>query len=144
MKNSIGKFRRFALIVLFSIAPIAYADDYVDTVSTYIDAFNQQNIEEMVALSVPELRWMSVTGETLTVETRNHEELRSALTGYFASTASTKTVLRKAEASGQFVFTLEEAFWSVKGVEKSQCSMAIYQLLDNKISNVWYYPAHQC
>ena len=63
---------------------------------------------------------------------------------YFNSVPSARSEIRQLEASGNFVYALEQAFWTVKGQEKTQCSMAVYELAKGMIKHVWYFPAHQC
>ena len=98
----------------------------------------------MMDLAAPDMRWMSISGQQIAIETSNHAELRKAMLSYFESSPSTKSEICYLHESGAFVYALEEAFWSTKGVEKSQCSMAVYELVGGKLQHVWYFPAHQC
>ena len=77
-------------------------------------------------------------------EAGDQDALKQAMSGYFASVPSARSEIRSIYQSGSFVFALEQAFWTSKEVEKSQCSMAVYELVDGMIKHVWYFPAHAC
>jgi len=132
------------LISLFFSCQVIFAGENADTVERFIAAFNQHNVDVMLELSAVDMRWMSVSGEQISIETSTHAELREAMGSYFESTPSARAEVRSISESGSFVSTLEEAFWSSGGAEKSRCSMAVYELFEQKIQNVWYFPAHQC
>ena len=122
----------------------AMASSPSETVQKFVYAFNQHNVDGMLALSSFDLKWMSVAGEKVSVQASTHETLREAMQGYFKSTPSARSEIKSIRESGTFVFTLEKAFWLSAGAEKSQCSMAVYELRENKIENVWYFAEHKC
>jgi len=129
---------------LFFSCQVIFAGENADTVERFIAAFNQHNVDVMLELSAVDMRWMSVSGEQISIETSTHAELREAMRSYFGSTPSARAEVRSISEIGSFVSTLEEAFWSSGGAEKSRCSMTVYELFEQKIQNVWYFPAHQC
>ncbi len=45
--------------------------------------------------------------------------------------------------SGSFVAVRERAFWQGKDGEKSQFSLAVYEVRNEKIVRVWYFPAEK-
>jgi hypothetical protein len=132
------------LISLLFSCQVAFAGENAETVERFIAAFNQHNVDAILELSAVDMRWMSVSGEQISIETSTHAELREAMGGYFESTPSARAEVRSISESGSFVITLEEAFWSSGGAEKSRCSVAVYELFEQKIQNVWYFPAHHC
>lgn len=115
-----------------------------ESVERFVAAFNQQDIDAMLDLAAQDVRWMSVAGDQLSIETSTRHQLREAMTGYFASTPGTRAEIRSITESGSFVHTVEKAFWNSNGVEKNQCSMAVYELIEGKVRNVWYFPAYEC
>ena len=133
-----------AIILFVVFSHSAIAEGGAKTVERFIEAFNKHDVEAMLTQASSDSRWMSIAGQKLSTETSTHEELRSAMTGYFESIPSARSEVRSIKESGPFVYTLEEAFWSSNGTEKSQCSVAVYELSENKIQNVWYFPAHDC
>lgn len=136
--------RAKTLVPLLFLCQVAFAGENTERVEQFLSAFNQQDVDAMLEFSAPDMRWMSVSGDRVSVETSTHAELRAAMAGYFESTPGTRSEIQSISESGPFVHTLEKAFWISDGAERSQCSMAVYELLDGRIQNVWYFPAHQC
>lgn len=137
----------YFLLVLFGLLffPIACAaDEPADTVSRFVDAFNAHDVDAMLELAADKIRWMSVAGDKAVVEAAGHDELRSSMTDYFSSVPSARSKLRSLVASGPFVQAIEQAYWESDGAEKNQCSVSVYEIVDGKISNVWYFSAYQC
>ena len=122
----------------------AFAGTSAETVKHYVQAYNDRDVEKMLASVATDIRWMSVAEDAVSVETSNRIELRAAMSAYFLSTSNTRSELRSIVESGPFVHTVEEAFWSTADGVKSQCSMAIYELAEQKIRNVWYFAAYPC
>lgn len=136
--------RAKTLVPLLFFCQGVFAGDNSELVERFVSAFNQQDLDAMLEFSAPDMRWMSISGSRISVETSTHAELRAAMAGYFENTPGARAEVRSISESGQFVHTLEKAFWLSGGAERSQCSMAVYELLDGKLQNVWYFPAHQC
>lgn len=110
-------------------------------VRNFVAAFNQQDVPAMLMLTTHDVRWMSVDGDSVSVETGNSAELREAMQQYFADRPSSHSVLLDLSASGDFVTTLEQA-GSID--QRGQCATAVYEFAGDLIRNVWYYPAHNC
>ena len=136
--------RLFIVMLCCALSQTLYAQSSVVTVKGFVAAFNAKDIEGMLQLANTDIQWMSVSGQTIVSEASSQEALRKAMTGYFAGVPSARSEIRTIHQSGAFVFALEEAFWTSNGVEKSQCSMAVYELTGAKIKHVWYFPAHAC
>jgi hypothetical protein len=139
-----NKVRVKTLVSLLFLCQFAFAGENADPVERFVSAFNQHDVNGMIELTTPDVRWMSVSGKQISIEASTHAELSAAMTGYFESTPGARAEIGSISESGQFVHTLERAFWLADGAERSQCSMAVYELLDGKIQNVWYFPTHQC
>lgn len=131
-------------LILFLAPNWAFAAQETETVKAFVEAFNKRNVDAMLALAAPDLKWMSVSGQQISTETATHSALRQAMQSYFKSTPSARSHIRQIQQSGAFVYALEEAFWQADGTEKSQCSMAVYELKKGKVQHVWYFAAHQC
>ena len=130
--------------VLFAISTSTYSADAQEQVKRFVDAFNERNLNQMLELVAVDMKWMSVSGENISTETNNHSELKQAMLSYFESTPSAKSKILSLHLSGDFVYSLEKASWQSKGLEKNQCSMAIYQFSAEKIQYVWYFQSHNC
>lgn len=132
------------LLASLSFNQMASAAESAKLVERFVQAFNQHNVDAMLELSTEDLHWMSVTGPKITIETSNQAELQESMVSYFESTPSVRSEVHSVTESGPFVFTVEEAFWLHNGIEKSQCSIAVYQFESAKIQSVWYFPEHSC
>lgn len=128
---------------VFMVSPVV-ASDEIKTVERFVESYNQQELDAMLALTTPDIHWMSIGPATLSVETSDRKQLRKAMSGYFSGDNKNHSKIRSISQSANFVHTTEEAFWFSDGMEKSQCSMAIYELKNTKIKYVWYFPAHPC
>lgn len=113
-------------------------------VRQFVEAFNQKDVDAMLFIAAEDMSWMSISNQKLELETASRAKLRESMLAYFKSTPSARSEIRSIHESGPFVYSLEQAFWAVKGKEKSQCSMAVYEFSDDKIRNVWYFPSHEC
>lgn len=133
-----------ALVAMCFFSGLTIAKENSDTVVQFVDAFNAKDLDGMLAVVNKDMRWMSVTGHTITTETSSIEELRQAMESYFKSVPSAKSHVHHLHQSGNFVYALEQASWQSKDQLKSQCSMAVYEFSATRIKHVWYFPAHQC
>ena len=94
-----------------------------------------------LALVTDDIRWMSVDGAGISVETGNADELRKAMVEYFEARASSHSQLLDIHSSGPFVTTLEQAGSRDR---PGECAIAVYEFSGQLIRNVWYYRAHAC
>lgn len=113
-------------------------------VEAFVGAYNQRDVDAMMRLAHPDIRWMSVGGDAIATETSGADALRSAMVAHFSDARLTRSDLESIEASGQFVHTVERATWDGGAGYLSQCSLAVYELDSGLIRNVWYFPAHAC
>ncbi len=120
------------------------ADSSLATVDRFVAAFNAKQPNEMLSLCNGDFRWISVDEAGMTVTVEGKEALRASLLEMFESDTRTRSVLLEKFESRSWVTTLERATWTAGGEQKSQCSVAIYALRDNRISAVWYFPSHDC
>ena len=113
-------------------------------VRSFVEAFNAHDVPRMLTFVAPDLRWMTVTGDKIGLETSDTKSLSDSMQKYLQRLPSARSELRSVTASGAFVNTVEEARWEANGRPRSQCSVAIYEIADSRIKNVWYFPAHPC
>ena len=95
----------------------------------------------MLSLTTDDIRWMSVDGAGVSVETGDANELRQAMVEYFEARASSHSRLLNIHANGPFVTTLEQAGSEDRA---GQCATAVYEFSGQLIKNIWYYRAHTC
>ncbi|MBV35625.1 MAG: hypothetical protein CMP47_09245 [Rickettsiales bacterium] len=132
------------LMGLFLSQLSAASQPELQVVKSFVTAYNQQDLESMLELTTSDVSWMSVESKKLSIITAGKEQLSKAMQGFFANSNHGRSEILSIQGSGDFVHTVEKAIWSSEGKEKSRCSVAIYELKELKILNVWYYPAHQC
>lgn len=145
--NHAKTFVRVLLLIVAQLvlahAPRAQATSQ-DLVLAFIEAYNTQDVDEMLALVTADIRWMSVEGVRIRMQTVGKEALGSGMRGYFDNLPSARAEVRDIRQLDDFVTVVEAALWEENGVAQSQCAISVYQVSAGLISNVWYYPARQC
>lgn len=111
-------------------------------ISPYSQAWNDKDIQTMSALMHPNIEWISVEGTSLKVEINGKDALVKEMTSWFESDTLPKGSLKGWSFNGDYVAVTETAHWVNKeGEAKSQSALTVYQLEDNLIRRVYYYPA---
>lgn len=113
-------------------------------VRSFIDAFNAHDVDAMLSMAADDIRWMSISGSTLSAEATGKTELAASMRQYFTQFSTARSVVRSVNAEGRFVTTIEEARWEVRQEPRSQCGVAVYEVDGAKIRNVWYFPPVPC
>jgi uncharacterized protein YndB with AHSA1/START domain/ketosteroid isomerase-like protein len=111
-----------------------------DVVRAYLQAYNQHDVERMLGFLAPEFVWLSVTGDSVVVEARGVDALRSQMMAYFRRLPSTRSELEEVIALGPWVSARERAHWITASGPRSQASLSVYEVRDGLIRRVWYYP----
>lgn len=124
--------------------PLQEQPKSVQVVKQFIQGFNNHSVEQLLQQTTENVHWFNLSGAKMDIETSTQHELAAAMSDYFASLNDAKARLRQIVVSANYVSTVEEVTWSHDGEQSSQCSLGVYQLKGNKISAVWYYPAHTC
>jgi len=133
-----------AILMSFCCLVSATQNDNSMVVKSFINAYNQQNVSLMTSKMTDDIKWMSISDDTIIIETNSKATLSHAMTSYFASGVNTKSTLENLFSHGDYVSTVERATWVSDGQQKSQCSVAVYQLANTLISHVWYHAAQPC
>jgi len=111
-------------------------------VAQHVRAFNAGNVEGMSKMQHPQIQWLSVKGNVVSVEVNGRAELAKNMTEYFKSPTKVTGTLRDWSINAPYVSVTETASWTAAdGTQKSQSSTTVYELEDNLIRRVWYYPA---
>jgi limonene-1,2-epoxide hydrolase len=113
----------------------------VRIVRAYIDAFNQHNISAMAERVAPDFVWFNVTSDRATVEVKGRDMLRKTLSNYFEGTPTVRSEIDGVANAGDYVSFRERATWSSLLGQRSQSSLAIYEVKGGLITRAWYYPA---
>lgn len=112
-------------------------------VERFLTAYNDHDVGEMLTMVHPDVRWVSVSGDSSTIEAEGAAELESSLRSYFASLPSARAAVLSIMAAGRFVAVSEHVRWEADGFARSQTALAIYEVTSDRIRRVWYYPAQR-
>jgi hypothetical protein len=142
-----GKFLiALLLLSVTTAATIAIADnDAPDEVLThFVDAYNRHDIAEMLGLVADDVRTMGIIGESMSVWSTGKEQLASMLADNFKNTPTNRSVILDKSRLGNFVTAVEQAVWEAGGETNSQCAVAVYEIENGLIRNVWYFAEQPC
>ncbi len=151
MGNRVPLYRtvRIAAVMLFVLATTmssTLAQEAPDRspsriVEQFISAYNAHDIDAMLGFVHPGVQWLSVDGDTVLVQTSGADELADALKGYFKSVPSSRSTVESMMTAGRFVSVWERAHWERNGAPASQSALTVYEIQDDHIVRVWYYPS---
>ena len=112
------------------------------TLRAYLDAYNRHESEAVAALLAPDVKWLSLDAEKLTVDGDGRGALRIWLAGYFNSLPDVRSEFLSIEQTGAFLSVRERASWTAKdGIRRSQQSHGVYEIRDSLIARAWYFPS---
>lgn len=111
-------------------------------VSAHVDAFNEGDVAGMSKMQHPNIEWLNITGSAMTVQSSGRAALAKNMQDYFNSTTRVTGTLRNWSLNGDYVSVTETVRWkAADGKTKTQSAITVYQLEDNLIRRVWYYPS---
>ncbi len=135
---------KILLIWLLFFNHSALADSYHTTIQAFLHAFNVKDVDAMLDNTDPGIAWMYIDGDSIHIETTGHNALQKAMEQYFDDFPSSQSELIALNVSGNFATAIEKASWQHQHTPRSQCSVSVYQFAQDKIMNIWYYPATAC
>lgn len=111
-------------------------------VRAFIDAFNTHEPSQMIKLCAEDIKWGYVSQDSHDLAGQGKEQLATEMEAYFQSTPDVRAKAENIIVTGNTVAVIERVYWkpSGKDQEKTQSSIAVYQLSENLIQSVWYYP----
>ncbi len=129
------------LVFVFSFPMLAAPTDSASmaTVEALFVAFNAHDTEAMQKLVADDVVWFTVAGDSMAKDVAGKEALGKWLTGYFRSLPTVASTIEDVVANGPFVSLRERVRWQGKNGEKTQASIAVYEVEEGKIKRVWYY-----
>lgn len=119
----------------------AWAQSPGDVVERYLAAYNDHDVAAMLALAHPDIRWLSIDGDRLRVETEGADALGEALRDYFETVPSARSTIESMMVAGNRVSVRERAHWESKSGPQSQAALSVYEIADGQVRRVWYFPA---
>lgn len=134
-----GRFSLFALVFLGALSAAAESPEAL--VERYIDAYNAHDVDAMLDLAHPDIRWLRIDGANVHVEADGASALAEALRGYFEAVPSSRSRIDWLKSAGQRVTLRECARWRQAERWREQCALSVYEIEDGRIADVWYFPA---
>ncbi len=112
-------------------------------VDRLLQAFNDHDVDAMLAGVTDDIGWYYVQDAAVTVEAEGKQALRKGMTGYFKAIPSARSAFEESMVSGAYVTVRERASWRQQEQDLSQSSLAVYQVRDGLVARVWYYPVER-
>ena len=113
----------------------------IRVVRAYIEAFNRHDIPAMAERVGADFVWFNVTSDRATVEVKGRDSLRKTLSNYFEGTPTVRSEIDGVANAGDYVSFRETARWNSLLGQRTQSSLAIYEVKGGLITRAWYYPA---
>lgn len=111
-------------------------------ISAHMEAFNKGDIAQMSKMQHQNIEWLNVENSVLKTEVSGRAALAKNMETYFQSPSRVKGTLTNWNLNGDFISVTETANWTnVEGEAMSQSALTVYQMEDNLIRRVWYFPA---
>ncbi len=113
-------------------------------VNALIYAFNEHDPKKMTSHvdQAIELYYVDDNGKSeKALDTSS--ALEKEMTGYFRAFPDVRSTVKGSTVVGRFVSVHERVEWTRKGKKTSQYSLAVYEIRNEKIRRVWYYPAQR-
>ncbi len=121
-------------------APVQRDTSAAAVVRGYLQAYNAHDTEAIVALLSPEFVWLSITGDSTTIEARGIAAIRAQLESYFRSLPTARSEVEELTVLGPWVSAREHAHWVSASGPRSQASLSVYEVRAGLLRRVWYYP----
>ena len=143
MRHLIHILATYLLLASFSAFPQEPGAGHAQTVRSFIAAFNAHDSSAMSQFVADDVQWLSVSGDSISVETNGKAALVSAMNGYFKSCPTCRSNLTALIASRDRVSAVEVANWQGKDGPKMQSGMAVYEFSGGLIKRVYYFPVEK-
>lgn len=105
-----------------------------EIIEQFVEFYNKHDIPAMMSLVADDIKWFSIDGGSITAETKDSTELKAFLDGYFKNCTTCKSTISGLNQNGNTVSFFETT-------AGGQTSLAVYEVEDGKIQNVYYFPA---
>jgi hypothetical protein len=111
------------------------------TARQLLEAFNRHDPAAMAALVTDDFELYYVTDGKSELSATGPDDLRTQMTDYFRSRPTVRSEVEGSIDGPRFVAFRERAGSRQGDRERSQSSLAVYEVVDGKIARAWYYPA---
>ena len=111
------------------------------TVLALSEAFNAHDAEALGSYVAEDVIWLGIgVADSVYVEAKGRSSLVAGMTGYFEALPTVRSEVKSPVVTGDFVAFRERVFWESNGEEKTQAALAVYEVRDQLVQRVWYYP----
>jgi hypothetical protein len=117
--------------------------EHTEIVREFVAAFNARDSVAMSKLVAEDVQWLSISGDSVSIETDGKSVLISAMDGYFQSCPTCRSHIKEMIASGERVSAIEEAVWEGRDGPRRQRSLSVYEFSGKLIKRVYYFPAER-
>ena len=124
------------------VAPAGSAVDSasLSVVRSYFAAYNTHDINAVLQFISPDFVWLSLAGDSITVEVRGAQAVRAGLIDYFRRLPSAQSDIEAATTLGPWVSVRERARWVGANGPRSQAALSVYEVRGGLLRRLWYYP----
>jgi hypothetical protein len=143
MRHLIHILATYLLLASFSAFPQAPGVGHAQTVRSFIAAFNAHDSSAMSKFVADDVQWLSVSGDSISIETNGKAALVSAMNDYFKSCPTCQSKVTELIASRERVSAVEVATWHGKDGPKMQSGIAVYEFSGGLIRRVYYFPVER-
>lgn len=143
MRHLIHILATYLLLAPFCAFPQEPGAGHEQTVRSFIAAFNAHDSRAMSQFVADDVQWLSVNGDSISIETNGKAALVSAMNDYFKSCPTCRSSLTELVASRDRVSAVEVATWHGKDGPKMQSGIAVYEFSGGLIRRVYYFPAEK-
>ncbi len=114
----------------------AQSSQKTKVITDYFDIYNSHQVDSLLTMIAEDFKMYSVSQDTTTLDINGKEALRKWLSGYFNDLPNVSSSISGGNVSGNYVSFIETAHW---GENRSQSSLAVYEVVNGKIRRAWYY-----
>lgn len=111
------------------------------TVRKLSEAFNQHDAALLASLVHENVTWLSLAADSAVIEAEGRTALEEGMGSYFEALPSVRSEIEDLVVTGPFVAFRERVFWQGEAGEKTQASLAVYEVRDAHIRRAWYFPS---
>lgn len=112
----------------------------LSVVRSYFAAYNSHDVDAVLRHVAADFVWLNLAGDSVTVELRGADAVRSGLVDYFHRLPTARSDIEAITALGPWVSVRERARWVGANGPRSQAALSVYEVRGGLLRRVWYYP----
>jgi len=141
LSSNITMYKFTVLITLLLIhSQSVQSKDLLPLLNDQVEAFNQQNIQTLVANVTDDMKYFYITADELIIETSGKGAFKQAMINYFKSGSKPQSVIESYVIEGSRIsFKEVVSHHNKKGEAVSSSAMGVYEYKGDKIYRAWYF-----